>query len=195
MKYTRLNKLRNTYPSESGNPTKSYTYDNNSIRYTGLFPTNFIKFSILSLEDIKLGTLKTDPNINFRFLVKFVDGDSSELWTSDVFLRTLHGAIQDNNPYFNKNTVTTAIIDFQLLKQYWKEKKFDVPEQYAEVRVLNTINTKEEILKHINWIVSESKKDEELRDVKTFGGWTVELSEQIGFDHSEELKKLDLKLE
>lgn len=178
MEYTKLNKLRNTYPGDNVSVIDSYQHDNGSIKYTGKYPENFIKFDVLPLDDIKVGTLKTDPLISFRFIVQFFDGDIIEEWTSEPFLRDLLKAQQDNNPFFSRDRVTIAKINFADLTNYWKSDKFRIGEAYAEVKIVNTIETKEDILKHINWIVSS---DEEIRDVESYGGWIVELTENLGF--------------
>jgi len=191
MKYKGLNELRDKYP-ENIAVENSYTADNDSIKFTGKYPKNFIKFINVPLDDLKLGTLKTNPTISFRFIIRFyIDEQKTKFedWISSALLRDLYKAVQQNQPFFNRNNVTIAEIDFFKLSRYWNLPKFKIPEEYAEVSVVNTINDKESVIKHINWIVSS---DDKLRPVSTFGGWLVETTSKLGFDHSEELKNLDL---
>lgn len=179
MEYKRLQELRNLYPSDEETISDSFVSKNEVITYSGIYPENFIEFSIVSLDDIVLGSLSTDPNISFKFIIEFEENGELEKWTSKPFLDVLQTAIQENNPYFNKDTVVTARVNFDKLKNYWKSPKFEISEAYAEVKILDTIKTKEDIIKHINWIVSS---DEDLRPVSDFGKWSLYTSRTVSDD-------------
>mgnify|MGYP000892556203 CR=1 FL=1 len=184
MEYKGLEQIRNKYPVDVTNEdiNDSYQKDGNSIIYTGLYPENFISFEMLSLDDIKLGDLKTDPNIIFKFIIRFINDDgSSEDWTSEVFLNSLRQGQLDDNPFFTRDKVVVAEINFSLLHTYHGLAKFADGEAYAEVLVTDTITTKEDILKHINWVVGSSVEQEEIRLVETFGAWERQTTEKLGF--------------
>jgi len=187
-----LYKLRNIYPGTEATVSKSYRYDNGAIKYSGEYPNNFIKFQILSLDDIKLGALNLDETITFKFIVRFMHTDgTSEDWTSTKFLQELQQAQQDNNPFFSRDRVTLAEINYAQIADYCNSEKFLVGEDYAEVKITKTIGihrddnitdskfVKENILRHINWIVGS---DEELRDAEDYGNWILETAQHnLGF--------------
>jgi len=60
-------------------------------------------------------------------------------------------------------------------------------EKYAEVRITQTLDTKEEMLQHIDWMVSKANIDEPLRPVEPenggFGDWEVLTTQQLGFSN------------
>lgn len=190
MEYKLLNQIRDTYPGNSDTIHDSYSRDGEQTKLTGLYPDNFIKFSTIPITDIVVGNLSTNPNISFRFIVQFQDGDHIEEWTSASFLRDLQNAHLENNPYFTKDKVTIARIDYRYLKSYWQQRQFKVPEDYAEVVVRDTIESKEDIILHINWLVDADNSNEELREVHSFGNWSVETTELLGFDHSAQMESL-----
>ena len=194
MEYKPLSELQNTYPGDENSVSGSYTSKNDTVKFQGIYPDNFLMFEILKLDDINIGEINIAENTNFRFIVKFVndDGDDEEgsLWTSQPFLNDLEQLIKDNNPYTNRNTVTTANVDFEVLSRYYLKDELVglineegteyiyYGETYAEVRITETIDTKKDILKHIDWMVSP---DPDLRKVDDFGAWIVETTPSLGF--------------
>jgi hypothetical protein len=187
-----LSKLRNTYPEPDVPVSKSYLYDNGAIKYSGVYPNNFIKFQIVSLDDIKLGALNLDETITFKFIVRFMftDGTTDD-WTSSNFLKELQQAQQDNNPFFSRDRITVAEINYEQIVDYCNSEKFIVGEDYAEVKITKTIGihigdnvtdskvVKEDILRHINWIVNS---DDELRKEEDYGAWVLETNQHnLGF--------------
>ena len=194
MKYTKLEDLQNTYPGTRLTVNQSYSKLNGEIKLQGKYPKNFLTFNIIKVDDPLLGKINVDPDINIRFLIKFIDNDGiveNDFWTSQGFLDDLRKANQDSNPYFNRELVTVAEVDFQTLRKYWLDPKFvgaigtkDVDgtgEKYAEVEITETIDTKHEMLVHIDWMVSSK---EELRDVETFGDWELRTTNSLGFDNT-----------
>lgn len=171
MEYINPTELENQYPSPEITLQSSYVGDVSSITYSGKYPKNFLKFDTVPLDDIKLGELKSDPIITFRFIVRFEDGDDTDDWTSAEFLQDLHKGVQENQPFFNRDRVTLVTINFTELKDYWKSDKFTIAEEYAQVEVIESLTTKEKIIKHINWIVGAVEK---LRPVQSFGKWLPE---------------------
>jgi hypothetical protein len=63
---------------------------------------------------------------------------------------------------------------------------FREEEDYSEVVVTNTINTREEILNHIRWMVTKpsSTLDVELRNVEDMGSWVLQTTENVGLTAS-----------
>lgn len=63
---------------------------------------------------------------------------------------------------------------------------FKEEEDYAEVVVTNTINTREEILNHIRWMIAKpnSTLDVELRNVEDMGSWVLQTTENVGLSVS-----------
>ena len=195
MKYRDLSELQNTYPKTPETISQNYKSENGEVIYNGIFPENFLTFKIISIDDINFGKINIAQDTTFRFIVNFINDEDDEVgqyWTSQPFLDDLRKGIQDSQPYFNRETVTLASVDFDLLHKYWMKPEFAglvkdgeyifFGEKYAEVSITETIDTKEEMLKHINWLVSD---DTELREVKTFGSWVVETTTQLGFTPEE----------
>ena len=178
--------IRNPYPDEVGfNPSKHYSSDGTNIKFQGKYPENFLTFENIDVTDLQ--SIKT-ANVSFNFIVQLIDGTTTELWTSPIFLNELKSEHQSNNPYRTKNTVTVAKVDMSFIRGYGTQTKFDIPEQYAEVKITNTVDTKQDVLAHINWLVSS---EESLRQVASLGGWNLETTERLGFDHDAELLSLD----
>ena len=196
MEYRDLSRVRDTYPGEPDTVSENYTSDDRTIRLTGEYPQNFINFDVTDISDINVADVQTSDALSFRFIVQFFDRNNNvEQWTSPRFLEELQIAKRENNPYFSydvsgqwpANKVTIVRIDITYLSRYSTTNQFLIPELYAEVRVLDTITTREDMLIHINWMVSSN---ENLRPIEDFGTWVVETTDLLGFDHSDELESL-----
>lgn len=59
---------------------------------------------------------------------------------------------------------------------------FKEEEDYSEVVVTNTINTRDEILNHIRWMVTKPSSilDVELRNAEDMGSWVLQTTEDVG---------------
>lgn len=198
MDYTTLDNIRDTYPGEPDTVSSSYTLKDGRNRITGKYPQNFIEFDVSDISDLKISNIQTSNIISFRFIVRFVIGNTGrsgtdsttiiEEWTSSEFLGNLVDAQRNNNPYFTKNKVATVIVDLGYLLEYSVRSEFKIPELYANVRLLDTINTKEDVLTHINWMVSSN---DNLRPVSDFGSWVYEPTNSLGFEYSDNISRLD----
>lgn len=174
--------LRNPYPDELGiDPSSNYTRNGGNIRLSGRFEENFLDFA-----NVDVSGITSCEGTTFNFLVQFQDGT---LYTSPIFLAELRSENSSANPYRNKNTVSVVTIDSNFLTGYGSKEMFDIPEQYAEVKVSDTINNKKDILYHINWLCGSDS--EELRKPSDIGSWNVETTEKLGFDHSDALDILN----
>jgi len=174
--------LRNPYPDELGiDPSSNYTSNGGNIRLSGRFEENFLDFA-----NVNVSGITECEGTTFNFLVQFEDGT---LHTSPIFLAELRSEYSSANPYRNKNTVSVVTVDSNFLTGYGSKEIFDIPEQYAEVKVSDTINNKKDILYHINWLCGSDS--EELRKASDIGSWNVETTEELGFDHSDALDILN----
>lgn len=197
--YKGISRIRDTYPGTPDTVTESYISKGEQIQLTGKFPQNFIRFDTVDLSDIKVPDIQTAPNISFRFIVRFKStpggrstpdgqGATIEEWTSQFFLNDLIKAQQENNPYFTKEKITIATVDFSYLSKYWEKSEFRIPELYANVEITDTITTKEDMLQHINWMVSGQ---ENLRPVQEFGNWIVSLTDSLGLEYSDQIEAIN----
>lgn len=195
MIYRNPSELQNTYPKDADEISKNYKSVNGDVIYSGKFPENFLTFEIIPIDDVNFGEINIAADTSFRFIVHFVDSEddnSGEFWTSQSFLDDLRRGIQDSQPYFNRDTVTVARVDFPAINEYWTKSELAgliadgkyvyYGEKYAEVRITETLDIKKEMLTHIDWLVGN---DDLLREVSTFGSWEVETTPQLGFTPEE----------
>jgi hypothetical protein len=156
MDYIRLNNLRNTYPAVSNTDASPYYDDNgNYITRYGLDKQNvYLNYDKFSLETLQVLNPIDYPYVDFAFIVQFFDDETGviEEWTSAPFKKLLEEALKENNPYFNRYSVTIIPINYGELKNHHKKNKFAIGEKYAEVEVTKTISSIEEMLLHIQWL-------------------------------------------
>jgi len=170
-----LRYIRNPYPSIIGeNPVSNYSRSNGSIKLQGKFKQNSLTFSEYPLTGItQTGTL-ANPH-SYNFIIQFMDG---EKYTSKAFYKELELELNVGNPYKTLNSVATVTVDDTLLSNYASLKKFDIGEKYAEMDISNNINTREEIITHIVWLVGSGA---ELRDATDMGSFTHKPTDDLGF--------------
>ena len=183
--------VQNPYPVEIGtDPSPNYSKDGDSIKYTGKYKQNFITFSTQKFDDIKSLDINEYPT-SFNFIVEFIDGDNREYWSSPVLLGQLQAEMNSNNPYKTRTEVPVLQFDFKFIKGYGSQEQFKIPEDYAEVEVTKTITTKQDVLKHLDWLISS---DETLRRAREIGDWTVNITEDLGMSFSRPLDELNSKI-
>ena len=165
MEYTKFSDFQNKYPTDR-DVSHSYTSnDVTSVKYTGIYPQNFINITLESINDVKIGSLKSsNTSEDINFIVRF-DGDE---WTSNSFKSLLQRGTRENNPYFKKSDVVIVNVDYGMLSTYYS--KFKGMEDEANVKVLKTITEKADMFDHISWMVSQS---DTIRPVSDFGKWQV----------------------
>lgn len=165
-----LRYIRNPYPSIIGeNPVSNYSRSNGSIKLQGKFKQNSLTFSEYPLTGI------TQTPGSYNFIIQFLSG---EKYTSAVFYKELELELNVGNPYKTLNSVSTVKVDDKLLANYASLKKFDIGERYAEMDISNNINTRDEIITHIDWLVGSGA---ELRDVTDMGSFTHNPTDDLGF--------------
>ena len=170
--------VRNPYPNSLGeNPMGNYSRNNGSIEFKGKYEENVLTFKEWPLNGIKTSDIKT----SYNFIIQFADGTK---YTSPGFLQELELEFSVGNPYRTVNTIATVTVDDTLLSNYQSLKKFKLGEDYAEMNVSNNINDREEIIKHIDWLVGSGA---ELRDVNKMGAFTHNPTEDLGFAFQDEI--------
>jgi len=185
--FSTLPYVQNPYPLEVGqDPSSKYSSKNSSAKYEGKYPENFLNFKLESISDI-LSLDINEYSTSFNFIVEFVDNDLREYWSSPDLVAQLRAELKAGNPYTTRKTIPVINFDFKFIKDYATKDQFKIPEDYAEVNITKTITTKEDVLKHINWMVSSVTS---LRPAKEMGDWELELTEELGMDHSKELDAL-----
>jgi len=176
-----LSEIRNQYP----NGSKSYIEKDDKISFVGKYSQNTILFD-----------KRKDLNINvtegsFEFIIKFIPEIS--YWTSNSFFEKLNTT--KNNPYIQLNTLPIITVDLRELDSYSKSESFSIPEEYAEVDVTNTLDTKEDYIKYINWITSEDEGRAPLISTKDLGEWQLKTTDDLGFRFQTQLDELNLKID
>jgi len=181
MELRKLNELRNQYP----NGAESYQKqggDGGTI-LQGLYPKNKLKFK--KREDIESVVNIVDGT--FEFIVKFKPDDT--LYASKTFIDKLTDSKE--NPYIQLNTLPIIIVNLGELDNYSKKESFAIPENYAEVKVTNTLDTKEDYLKYIDWITRSEEGRAPLISSRELGDWELETTEDLGFRFQDELDRLE----
>ena len=174
--------IRNPYPSKLGeNPVGNYSRKNGSVEFKGKYEGNVLTFKESPLN----GITPTGPNHSYNFIIQFADGTK---YTSEVFLQELELEFSVGNPYRTINTIATVTVDDTLLSSYATFNKFKLGENYAEMNVSNNIDTKEEIIAHIDWLVGSGV---ELRDATEMGAFTHNQTEDLGFAFQPEIDGVD----
>ena len=168
--------VRNPYPNKLGeNPVGNYSRKNGSVEFKGKYEENFLTF-----KEHPLGGITSTAG-SYNFIIQFRDGTK---YTSAVFLKELELEFNIGNPYKTINTVSTVTVDDTLLSSYASLKKFKLGEDYAEMKVSNNIDTKDEIIGHIDWLVGSGA---ELRNTTDMGAFTHNPTDDIGFAFQDEI--------
>jgi hypothetical protein len=175
--------VRNPYPSELGeNPMGNYSRKNGSVEFKGKYEEN-----VLTFKEWPLNGITSIEGTSFNFIIQFADGTK---YTSPGFLQELELEFSVGNPYRTVNTIATVTVDDTLLSGYATFNKFKLGENYAEMNVSNNIDTKEEIIAHIDWLVGSGV---ELRDATEMGAFTSNPTEDLGFAFQPEIDGEDPK--
>lgn len=173
-KVNKLKDIQNKYPEDK--PISS-NYINGEL--IGEYPSNKIK-----LPKEEFLNIKEIPG-NFNIVIS-LDG---ELYSSADYLKELR---ESNNPYITLDTIPILYLTSEELKS---ETNFLDFERYSEVEVTNTIDTTEDILEHLSWLLNPKQK--EIRKVSEYGSWNlktttydIESKTGLGFEYSELIEKL-----
>jgi hypothetical protein len=172
----------NNYPSNDTGIQKSkyVTTRSNNIILFGKYSKNEKTYPLLDPSKFNIVPVQ---NASFRFIINF---GSSKSYTSIGLYRDLIKAYEERNPWFSVNTVPRVNLDLFFLKEYHKKNKFKVTEAYCETEVITTLDEDVDILQYINYLVSKSKNDIEIKPVDELGNWRYVPDEDLGIG----LKKL-----
>lgn len=178
--------LPNLYP-EDKDTLLAYVQNNESITYTGKFEKNQVTFTDIPIEEIEVFS-----GVNFQFIVQFSD---NTLYTSPSFFDKIGEARNNVNPYINQNTIPIIKFNDNLLSNYSKKEIFDISEQYAEVEITDTLDTKEDYLRHIDYLTTSDSGNSPLKNANEMGSWEVKLTDELGMDHQKQLDDIESKEE
>ena len=168
MKYNTHTDIRDPYPLDTNPITginPNYIGANGQFSVVGKYKGNSIDWDREDTTNIQV----VNEAHTFRFILE-IDG---QLYTSRIFKNDLEDAIQNNNPYFNLETVTVIPLSLEELQR--PNAIYEFGEKYAEVEVTSNLNTGEDsinkIIDHINWLADSETK--ELREVSEMGSWNL----------------------
>ncbi len=179
---TKIKEIGNNYPAnETGIPKSSFvTTEQKNIVLSGIYEKNTVKYPLINPAEMGVVSI---PNTTFRFLIK--DIATSQLYASEEMYSDLIKAYNERNPWFNTYSVPTINLDISFLSQYNKVNKFKVTEAYADVKVTKTLDTDEEILQYIDWIVKPTLNVDEIniKPIKQLGDWEVGNDKSVGLGY------------
>lgn len=169
-----LKDLRNQYPEE--NPVES-NYSGNTL--IGKYPQNKIE-----LEPKDIGDITPIPG-NFRVLFS-IDGN---IYASSTYLSELEST---DNPYINKSTL--PIVELRS-SDLINASSFKDREDYAEVTISSTLNSTDDLSKHISWLLDSSQQELRIPG-QDYGSYSLNTSTYdvatgvgLGFEFSKEAQK------
>jgi len=215
MEFVTLSNLQNTYPNDKksyGNNlpdsetiiTLQGKYSNNTLPFgSSINDSEFRELNGISHVEANLSLL-SNLNISsgvFQFIVKFktltqdtegvVDYGSeaeSMYYTSQDFFDKLQQQINQSNPYVTSWTIPIVTVDTAELNNFAKKEQFVVGEAYAEVDVVDNLNTTEDYLKYINWLTQPSDGRSPLIATDKLGTWNIfGPTEDLGLSFQEQL--------
>lgn len=166
----------NNYPAnETGIPKSNFVstrLDNIVLR--GIYEENESTYPLL--DPVKANIVPI-PETNFRFIVNL---GSPTSYTSQGMYDDLIKAYNERNPWFSIRTVPNINLDTFFLKEYNRINKFKITEAYAETEIITTLDTEEDILTYVDWLVSRDVGDIELKPINELGSWEYVPDEDLG---------------
>lgn len=166
----------NNYPAnETGIPKSNFVstkLDNIVLR--GIYEENESTYPLL--DPVKANIIPI-PETNFRFIVNL---GSPTAYTSQGMYDDLIKAYNERNPWFSIRTVPNINLDTFFLKEYNRINKFKITEAYAETEIRTTLDTEEDILTYVDWLVSRDVGDIELKPINELGTWEYVPDEDLG---------------
>lgn len=166
----------NNYPAnETGIPKSNFVstrLDNIILR--GVYEENEATYPLL--DPVKANIVPI-PETNFRFIINLGEPTA---YTSQGMYDDLIKAYNERNPWFSIRTVPNVNLDLFFLTQYHKKNKFKVTEAYSETEIITTLDTQEDILTYVDWLVSRDVGDIELKTIDELGSWEYVPDEDLG---------------
>jgi len=193
MKYIPLDNIGLPKRDSEGNLTNIIEPGNNyPANETGIQKSNFVSTrldnivlrgiyeeneSTYPLLDPVKANLVPIPETNFRFIVNL---GSPTAYTSQGMYDDLIKAYNERNPWFSIRTVPNINLDTFFLKEYNRINNFKITEAYAETEIRTTLDTEEDILTYVDWLVSKDVGDIELKPIDELGIWEYVPDEDLG---------------
>jgi hypothetical protein len=166
----------NNYPAnETGIPKSNFVstrLDNIILR--GVYEENEATYPLL--DPVKANIVPI-PETNFRFIINLGEPTA---YTSQGMYDDLIKAYNERNPWFSIRTVPNVNLDLFFLTQYHKKNKFKITEAYSETEIITTLDTPEDILTYVDWLVSRDVGDIELKAIDELGSWEYVPDEDLG---------------
>lgn len=166
----------NNYPAnETGIPKSNFVSTKlDNIMLRGIYEENESTYPLL--DPVKANIIPI-PETNFRFIVNL---GSPTAYTSQGMYDDLIKAYNERNPWFSIRTVPNINLDTFFLKEYNRINKFKITEAYAETEIRTTLDTEEDILTYVDWLVSRDVGDIELKPINELGTWEYVPDEDLG---------------
>jgi hypothetical protein len=155
----------NNYPSSvTGIPKSAYVEKKeNKIVLYGAYDKNTKTYPFIDPE--KSGVISI-PKTTFKFLIK--DIATKQVYASEVVYQNLIKARNEANPWYSLETLPIINLDLQFLISNHKINKYDITQFYCGVTLLDTLNSAEDIIKYIDWMVKPSLNVNDINLIKTF---------------------------
>jgi hypothetical protein len=158
MEYKDIFLLQNPYPSV----TNYDTLDNSNIVLSGVYPQNFIEFTIPPFSDIEVV-----ENTTFRFVLAIKEtslSDDTRYFTSPNFYSDLESSKIDNNPYHLQTALDEGLfVNISLDKQIELFNQLKLIDYGTGVKMNQNIfllndNTVDYVtlVQYIDWVVSKA---------------------------------------
>jgi len=183
MELKSITSIPNQYPEERDIRQSYVSNGDGVISYYGKFKENKLEVRNTVFDSITIA-----EGTKFQFLVKFKDGT---LYTSPSFYDKIKKITKEVNPYIDNNSLPVILFNDSLLENYSKNPKFVISEQYAEVVVTDTLDTKKYFLAHIDYLTTPDNGSSPLKQATEIGKWTVNTTAELGMSYQEEITKLE----
>jgi len=185
MELISLLELQNPYP----NGQDSYGNFNGNKRLQGNYPSNSYTFDSSDLETSILNSIEIYEEGTFQFIIKFIIDGTFTYCTTPSFMEKL--LVEKNNPYISEKTIPIITLNTTQWDTFSKENQFVVGEAYAEVEVTDTLDSKDDYLKYIDWLVKSEDGRSPLIATDKLGTWNVfGPTEDMGMSFQEQLDEI-----
>lgn len=155
----------NNYPANETGFAKSTfveTESKNIVLY-GIYDENKKIYPLL--DPIEKDVVRV-AGTTFKFLIK--DIATKQLYASAEVYDNLIKARNELNPWYSIATLPTINLDVQYLIQNHKINKYDITQFYCGVKLIDTINTVDDVMKYIDWLVKPALDASNINLIPTF---------------------------
>ena len=185
MELISLLELQNPYP----NGQDSYGKTNGNKRLQGNYPSNSYTFDASDFETSIRNSIQIYEEGTFQFIIKFITDGTFTYHTTPSFIEKI--LAEKDNPYISEKTIPIITLNTIQWDTFSKESQFVVGEAYAEVEVTDTLDSKEDYLKYIDWLVKSEDGRSPLISTDKLGAWNVfGPTEDMGMSFQEQLDEM-----